>query len=345
MTMTAITPVDFAFVSAKLHGMRSKLYEAERIEPLTSLRSTFEMAASVFPSLDVRSRTRFERALVEVHVRDLVRVRTFLEGRNREFFDWQLERYRVENLKVLLRGWKTKLPQSDIESLLVELPTDYDLPVADVLATDKINDVIHMMPRKAFAEGIRRGVIQFHDSDKLYYIEAGLDAEYLKELCVRARRLRMLDRRQVNALLRMELLIYNILFVMRARLNYDVPEQDIREFIVTGRGPAPETHKIVAVLQADGFENMLAALPDRKMLLGSADDPHDIGELQRGMWERLYLLANRLFYRALFHMGCVEAFYTIKRVELQNLIRVAELLRQEKPSSEIQRELIRLPEA
>jgi len=339
-----ITPVDFAFVSAKLHGMRSKLYEADRIESLTSLRSTFEMSTSVFPSLEVRSRTAFERALVEDHIRDLVRVRTFLEGRNRHFFDWQLERYRVENLKVLLRGWKAKLSQEEIEALMVELPGDYALPVAEILATPRINDVIRLMPEPAFAEGIQRGIIQFHDSDKLYYIEAGLDAEYFKELCARARRLRRTDRRQVVSLLKLEVLIYNVLFVMRAKLNYDVPEHDIRQFIVTGPSPAPETHTVVALLQADGFEDMLTAMPECRDLLGMNDHPGDVGELQNLLWERLYLAANRLFYKALFHMGCVEAFYYIKRVELQNLIRVAELLKQEEPSAVIYRELIRLPE-
>ncbi|HUV38104.1 MAG TPA: V-type ATPase subunit [Planctomycetota bacterium] len=340
-----ITPVDFAFVSAKLHGMRSKLYEGERIAALTSLRNAFEMAAVVFPSLDVRSRMRFERTLVEEHVRDLVRIRTFLDGGNRHFFDWQLERYRLENLKVLLRGWKTRVPQREIEELLVELPPDYALPVAEVLATDKINDVIRLMPCRPFARGIRRGVVQFHDSDRLYFIEAGLDAEYFEELCRRARLLGMTDRRQVVGLVRREVLIYNVLFVMRAKLNYGVPEADVREFIVTGPAPATENYQVVRVLQADGFDAMRAALPERKTLLGSGEDPVDLAALQRRLWERLHLAANRLFYTAFFHMGCVEAFYYIKRIELQNLIRVAELLRQEQPPSQIQQQLIRLPES
>jgi vacuolar-type H+-ATPase subunit C/Vma6 len=41
-------------------------------------------------------------------------------------------------------------------------------------------------------------------------------------------------------------------------------------------------------------------------------------------------------------MGSVEAFYYIKRVELNNLIRVADLLRQEVPPAEMARRLIRL---
>ena len=89
---------------------------------------------------------------------------------------------------------------------------------------------------------------------------------------------------------------------------------------------------------------MLSGVPERKELLGPGPEPTDLGELQRRMWERLYLAANRVFYRSMFHMGCVEAFCYIKRVELANLIRVAELLKQELSARDIQRELIRLPE-
>jgi vacuolar-type H+-ATPase subunit C/Vma6 len=339
-----ITPVDFAFVGAKLHGMRSKLYEADRLAPLMSLRNAFEMMASIYPKLDVRSRTRFERLLVEDHVHDLVRVATFLEGRNRAFFDWQLERYRVEDLKVLLRAWKAEMRPEEAREMLIALPESYPLPVDEVLATRRLNDVIKLMPRREFAAGVRRGSVHFHDTGHLFYIEAGLDQAYFSELCRRARDLKHADRRQVMRLLHMEVLIYSVLFIMRARLNYDMQPEDVREFLVRGEKPAPGTVRLEPIVRAESFGEMLAALPQSADLVGGKEPPADLAELQRRMWERLYLAANRMFYRAFFHMGCVEAFYYIKRVELANLVRVAELLRQEYAAGQIAKTLIHLPE-
>jgi len=340
----ATTPVDFAFVSAKLHGMHSRLYEGVRLEPLISLRNAFEMMASVFPKLDVTTRRRFEQHLVREHVHDLNRVQVFLEGRNRDFFDWQLERYRIENLKVVLRGWKARMGPDDVEPLLVELPEPYTLPVREILETTRLTDVIRRTPVRQFRQGIRRGSVHFHDTNKLFYIEAGLDAAYFEELCRRAGGLGRTDRSEVSGLLHFEVMMYDVLFIMRARLNYDASADDVREFIVRGPAPAPTRGQLEGMLRAESFEEMLGAMPQRKLLLGPDDEPGDLGELQRRMWERLYLAANRLFYRSMFHMGCVEAFYTIKRVELANLVRVAELLRQETPAAEISREVIRLPE-
>lgn|GEM_PF-1235975 len=339
-----VTPVDFAFVSAKLHGMRSKLYEGLRLEALTSLRNAFEMTASVFPDLDVRSRTRFERHLSREHVRDLRRVQLFLQKRNRHFFDWQLERYRIENLKVVLRGWKSRLSPAEVVELLVELPETYALPVEEILGTEKLIDVIRLMPVKGFGGAVRRGAVQFHDTNRLFYIEAALDAFYFEELCRRAATLGSADRDEVNELLSIEVLIYEVLFIMRARLNYEAAAEDVREFLVKAPHPAPALARLEGVLRGDAFEDMLSGVPQRKELLGPGPEPSDLGELQRRMWERLYLAANRLFYRSIFHMGCVQAFYYIKRVELANLIRVAELLNQELPGRDIQHQLIRLPE-
>jgi len=339
-----VTPVDFAFVSAKLHGMRSKLYEGPRIEALTSLRNAFEMMASVFPNLEVRSRTRFEQRLAEDHVRDLRRVQVLLQDRNREFFDWQLERYRIENLKVVLRGWKSRLSPADLTGLLVDLPEGYALPVEEILGTEKLTDVIRLMPVKGFSRAIRRGAAQFHDTNRLFYIEASLDACYFTELCRRTARLASTDREEVSGLLHLEVLVYEILFIMRARLNYDADVEDVREFLVKAPPPAPSRGRLAGLLQAGTFEEMLTAVPEDKALMGTGPAPTDLGGLQRRMWERLYLAANRVFYRSMFHLGCVEAFYYIKRVELANLIRVAELLKQETPPADVRRQLIRLPE-
>jgi vacuolar-type H+-ATPase subunit C/Vma6 len=338
-----ITPVDFSFVSAKLHGMRSKLYEGARLDALTSLRNPFELIAAVLPGTDVRDRMDFERRLVEQHVRDLNRVRTLLDGPNRAFFDWQLERYRMENVKVLLRAWKARSESagSDVRALLVNLPEGYALSVDRLLSAAKLTDFMWALPGRLYAQGIKRGAVQFHDTQKLFFIEAGLDAVYFEELCRRCGDLETADREEVEELLRIEVLVYDVLFAVRGRLNLGLSIEDVGDFLVTGIAPAPGSVVFEAMLGASDFAGMLAAMPSRRTLLGTAE-PMDLVGLQRALHERLARGANRSFYHSMFHMGAVEAFYYLKRIELANLIRVAELLRQERPAVEIRSELLRV---
>jgi vacuolar-type H+-ATPase subunit C/Vma6 len=334
-----ITPVDFSFVSAKLHGMRAKLYEGARLDALTTLRTPFEMMTAVLPATDVRDRRDFERNLVEQHVRDLDRIRTLLDGANRRLFDWQLERYRLENVKVLLRAWKTRETGVDVRALLVALPDDYALPVDAILTAPGLTDVMWLLPGEAYVEGVKRGAVQFHDTNKLFFIEAGLDGAHFEELARRAAALKSADRAEVEELVRLEITIYDALFVARGRLHHNLSDPDVRDFLVAAGAPAPEPRIFEPMIAAKDLPAMLGALPTRRAILGDAD-PRDLVELQRALHKRLFLAANRAFYRSMFHMGVVEAFYYVKRMELANLIRVAELLRQERTQAEIRREII-----
>lgn len=338
-----IASAGFAYVFAKVHGMRSRLWEGARLKTLTALRSPGEMAATVFPRLEERSLRGFEQRLVSEHVRSLDFLQVLADGPAKHFFAWQLERYRIENVKTLLRAWKARQSVEQVRPFLVELPDRYSLPVDKLLATTKLAEFARALPVPRFAEGLERGAARFQDTESLFYVESGLDAVYFAELCRRAVRLERADRLEVARPLRMEMLVYNVLFAMRARLNYGLPPEDVNDCLARGPMPAPTGARYEPMLRAEGFAAMLAAMPDRKILLGTGPDPASIAELQRRTWERLFLVANSSFYRSTLHMGCVEAFYYIKRVELANLIRVAELLRQGKSGPEIESELIRLP--
>ena len=136
------------------------------------------------------------------------------------------------------------------------------------------------------------------------------------------------------------MLVYNALLAARARLNLGMAADDVSPFFTGGVNPA----RFEPMLRANDFAGMLAALPSRRMILGDAE-PRDAAELQQRAYERLYRAANAAFYGSASHMGVLEGFYYIKRVELANLIRVAELLRQERPSADIARELVRLEKA
>ena len=335
-----ITPVDFSFVSAKLHGMRSKLYEGARLDALTTLRNPFEMMSAVFPATDLRDRYGFEQRLVEQHVHDLNRICVLLEGANRAFFDWQIERYRIENVKTLLRAWKARELVVDARSMIARLPDALALDVDGLLSAPGLADFTRLLPGRLYTEGVRRGAVQYHDTNHLFFIEAGLDAVYFEELCRRAAALSKADRAEVETLVGLEVRIYDVLFALRGRLNLGLSAEAVGDFLVTDVGAAPDSVSLEPVLAAEDFAGMLAALPQRRML--PSGEPQDIAAVQRALHEHLGRAANRAFYRSMFGMGVVEGFYYVKRVELANLIRACELLRQERPGADIARELLRV---
>jgi vacuolar-type H+-ATPase subunit C/Vma6 len=177
-----IGSVGFSFIFAKLHGMRARLYEGPRLAALASLRNPFEMISTMYPRLEQRGLRGFESRLASEHVRELNRVRTLLDGDAQQFFTWQLQRYRIENIKVLLRAWKSRQSPEEVQTFLVDLPARYALPVEKLLSAPKLPDFIAQVPDRRFRDGISRGARQFQESNKLFFIEAGLDAAYFHEI-------------------------------------------------------------------------------------------------------------------------------------------------------------------
>jgi vacuolar-type H+-ATPase subunit C/Vma6 len=299
------------------------------------------MASALFPRAEIAGRRHLERRLVEENVRDVDRVVVLLDGVHRQFFDWQLEHYRKENLKVILRGWLTKETVENVTAQLVAVPRKAPWPVEALLRAPKLVDFERVLPARKFAAGIRRGLARFSETNKLFYVEAGIDATYYEELSKRIGKLGGADREEVEKLVVMEMRIYNVLLVMRARLNYDVPGEDVRGFLVRGSALVPMTATFEPMLHPAGFEGILEAMPRKAMMLGTGPLPATLDELQKKLWERLGAKANAVFYGSGFNLGCLEAFYYIKRLELNNLIRVAELLRFGAPPMDIARQVMK----
>ena len=114
--------------------MRSFLYEGDRLLDLCNLRSAGDLATELLPDYPVTDALELERSLVVAHVKELLRVLSFLDGDNLRFFQWELARYRLENIKVVLRsGFSGESPETT-RRLLADLPEPLWLPLDELVA-------------------------------------------------------------------------------------------------------------------------------------------------------------------------------------------------------------------
>ena len=347
--MERTVPVDLSFVLAKIHGMRSWMYERERLERLLGSRNILELMRTVRSGGEAdefASHRQFEQALVGVHIAELDRLARYLESSHRQVLNAFLRRYQVENLKVILRGWVRQATVKQVTPYLVELPEGLALPIARLLSSRGLGAFTKNIPSKELAQGAALGREQLARTASAFFIEAGLDRAWMSGLLEAADQLGRSHREPVLELVGLEADQRQALFVLRARINYDLAVEDIRPFLIDGPGMQISVSEVMKSASVEDARQMFTQLPKINRLTGRPDwpdesiiggvEPHEtIETLQKLFSEKLYALANRLYYSCVFNLGAALAFCYLKRTELANLIVLTESLRYDIPRAEV----------
>ena len=339
--MEVTVPVNLTFVLAKIHGMRSRMYEREALEKLLGVRNVLEMMRTVRAGEEYRSHREFERGLVQRHVAELTDVTRQLRASFREVTESFLRRYQAENLKVILRGWVRQTPVEQIKPYLIDLPERMLLPVEELLASSGVAGFLGRIPSRVLAEGARLGVVKFAQTKSTFFMEAGIDRAWLGELLTRASALHRPHRAGVLRLAGLEVDQYQVMFVLRSRINYDVAPEELREYLLGGPGTRVSLNSLMELASLRNAGEMLAELRRWRFLTGGAWRGGEPGtspqkaleELQAAFERRLYDVANSVFYCE-FNLSAVLAFFYLKRTELANLIVMTEALRYDIPRPE-----------
>jgi V/A-type H+/Na+-transporting ATPase subunit C len=339
--MSAALSVNLNFVLAKIHGMRSRTYERERLERALNVRNMLELMRMVSPGEEYRSHRAFEQKLVGRHVGELAELCMHLRSPFRETAESYLRRYQVENLKVILRGWSRGASASEIEPYLVALPKDMTVSVEELLAAPSVGAFLGRTKSKTLAAGGEMGEEHFAETKSTYFIEAGLDRAWLGSALKSASRLGEPHRGAVMRVLSLEADQYQVLFVMRARLNYDRPAEELKPYLLTGPGTKVGIRDLMSLAEMRGAGEMMTAAKKWRFLTGGTWPEAKAGESAAEMMEgveeaftrRLYEVANNVFYTS-FDLGAVIAFFALKRMELANLIVLVESLRYDIPRPE-----------
>lgn len=338
MSITA----DFDFIHAKVHGLRSRVYEGDRLDTLCDLRTVNQLWHRLYPDAEPAGHRELQRRLLADHIEVLRVIHEHLPGGLQDFFRWLLRRYQLENLKVLLRAWKAGAALEEVRPYLAPVPEALSLPAEAMLRADSLADLLRRVPEARFRAAGEAHIDRFQEGRETFFLETPLDGAYYRALLDEQERLHGADRAHTERLVRLEIAVFNILCLFRLKLNYGLAFEEARPFFVS---LAPEAFRLERLYDYPEFDDMVPLIP-REFLPRDGDvELETIADLERAFWQRLLQVANRQFYRSISDFGAVTAFYTIKRVELANLIRVVEGVRYGMDARAIRNGLIRLTRA
>jgi len=332
--------LDLDYLAANVHGRRSRLAEADRLDALCRLRTVTDLARALFPESRFLTAAALQRVLILDQVEELTEIASRLGRAAGRILDWLGVRFQMENLKVLARGLAGGMALEDLRPHLILLPDDLTLPVEALASAGSLEAFAALVPHEPLRDGLNRGGDLFARRPKACFLEAGLDAGYLEELLSRARALPAADRREVLPIALQEADTFHMMLAARGKFHYGLGPEAIVPFHVRKTRIPHQAFEAMAAAEhvADVASSAAgAALDEVPAVAKETLTPADLEPLA---WGRYYRLANRAFRRCHMGLGAVVAYAAIRRVELANLITLSEGIRQGQPADALRRRLI-----
>jgi vacuolar-type H+-ATPase subunit C/Vma6 len=332
--------LDLDYLAANVHGRRSRLAEAERLDALCRLRTVTDLARALFPESRFLTAAALQRVLILDQVEELTEIASRLGGAAGRVLDWLGVRFQMENLKVLARGLAGGMALEDLRPHLILLPDDLALPVEALASAGSLEAFAALVPHEPLRDGLKRGGDLFARRPKAFFLEAGLDAGYLEELLSRARALPAADRREVLPIALQEADTFHMMLAARGKFHYGLGPEAIVPFHVRKTRIPRRTFEAMAAAKHVADVAALAVGVAVDEVPAVAKEALTAADLEPLAWSRYYRLANRAFRRCHMGLGAVVAYAAIRRVELANLITLSEGIRLGQPADAIRRRLI-----
>jgi vacuolar-type H+-ATPase subunit C/Vma6 len=320
---------DLDYLAARLHASRSSMVEAQRLDSLCHLRSLPEFYPTIFPESEFKGVLDFQRMLVHGLISELSGFRAHLSSLGADLIDWTLVRFQVENLKVLIRAFLTKVPIEELYGHLVSLPREFALDTQGLAKAESWEDIVRLVPRGFLQESLKKALENCRDYPRPFFFEAALDRGYFQGLVNRTERLLQEDREIVKPMVCQEVDIFHLMLVARGKFHYSLTPEMLRPLHVEGtRIPRalftdmlndPDLNTSVGrvserVLDAAPFEH---GQNDGLMVV-------DASVLEGLAWTRFFRLANMAFRQSHMGLGAIMGYAGLRRVEVANLITISE---------------------
>ena len=340
--MVVRMPMDMDYLSANMHGRRSRLAEAERLDALCRIRTIPELVRAVAPDAESDTAVALQRRLVQDVLKELEWL-VRLTPTAHSLFDWMRTRFQVENLKVLARGFAAGARFETLAPHLLPLPKDLAVDAPALAAADSIEAFASLVRSTPLWRGIQAIFEVYHNYPRSFFIEAALDRSYFIELLVRLDGISESDRADGEAVIRQEVDTFHMMLVTRGKFHYGLKPEQLMPFHVAGT--VINRRRLRAMLSAPDLGSAAAravgaaidAMPLEMKGPGGAESAADLEALA---WNRFLRLANRAFRWNHTGVGAVVGYLAVRRVELANLIILSEGIRAGLAPEAIRRRLI-----
>jgi len=323
---------DTDYLVARIHGRKSRLAEAERLDRLCRIRSLSDLSATIFPDTEYHGIIDLQRQLVRELAREISCFTPHLAGPRGQLLDWILVRFQIQNVKVLVRAHITKTPMPEVQKHLVFLPEG---SISGTLITETTDSPVvfaKLLPKGKLRKIFEKALVIYSDNLRPFFIEAALDSSYFTELLARTDQLTEEEREIVRPVADQEADIFHLMLALRGKFHYGLTPDLLLPFHVGGTGisrtrlTAMFNDQDIVTVTGRALGYVIDELPSEHRP-DETDGQTYAAHVEALARKRLMRLANSAFRKSHMGLGAVIGYIIMRLAETANLITISEGIR------------------
>ena len=241
-----------------------------------------------------------------------------LQGAPLEVGDLLLSRWDVDNLEFALRLWHGK--DTRLQKFLTYPCFVDDIPVYDVVEAKSLEEIGVLLAHTPYVEPVTASTTAYNERKSVFYVELAVERDYYRRLLAAASHLGGSDARVAERIVGSEIDLVNLAWLSRLIDYYKIDPDKLHGFMIPG--PTPVSRRLAEPgLDAERLMHLRS-----EVLAGRAGkevearlDPASVSLLETMVGEAVVETAGNALTGYPFSIGCVFAFYLLKRTELRNL--------------------------
>ena len=313
---------EYAYLDARVTMMAGKLLSTTRLQELIAngKNELPNVLVDFGANSDSTERPELDRGLAATLLSEVQILMRPVSGPSRDILAHWAHRFELANLKTIVRGVMANQKADVIESELIDLGPFTTLPLAALLRSDDITELLRNLEHTPYADIAHQTRRMLGTQQDAFALDAALDRRYFLALSSRAKAVGAADGHVLRSLVGSIVDRVNLVWLLRYRFVYRLPPPQAY-FLLIPSGYRLNNALLLQLSQCDSQDQLLQQLPDllRERLSGCTTIFEITQSLEKETWE----VASRVLGLSTFNIGRALAYLVLRERDLRRLRAVA----------------------
>ncbi len=239
-----------------------------------------------------------------------------LSEASRDLLGYWAHRFELSNLKAIIRGKMTNLPQHAIEAQLLDMGSFTSLPISELLLSDSPAELLRRLEQTPYADIARQARHLLEQGEALFALDAAFDRRYFAGLARRGNDIGSASGQLLRAIIGSMIDRVNLVWLLRYRFAYNLTPAQAYYLLI------PASYRISSaqlqqLAQSANFSEAMDNLPKPydKLLAGARNNTEVTLRLEFETWR----IASNALRHSTFNVARAFAYMVLRERDLRRL--------------------------